>query len=444
MSRLPLEKTGRATWTDLLAIFHQRLPVPVHVTGDGRASIATQRTTGATQPAPEKVPIASNIDLEKACIHVEDDDGLPWAFLHKRPLTRVNSTTCLTISRTTLITILGICNGRTMFRYSHASGHRASYVSYNGHFYIEWPLGGPAMVHFHPHDSYSTTTDVYPPLFRVRVDKSVQMMTGVVRSADDGKSFQCAFPGRKAPGRRILEYQQKGFAGAHGARHLYHMMGGNIYEIDYLHARPIYESDGPLNDALTLSLPGKDSDHSMTLLIKAREQKILDRALDSLPWTSLPWSIHRGLKDLLIAYAKPTMSKYRRTLASTLRTFILEHAPLIEANGWSPAFVRTSMPDLVANSVLAGGGDSGDSVRVVAETALLFSRRESSEALDETVFWREGTHNSHSESGEGNEERESTLTVDAVVALTKCFVLERSNEFDYQMYHDLPPELLFT
>ena len=91
------------------------------------------------------------------------------------------------------------------------------------------------------------------------------------------------------------------------------------------------------------------------------------------------------------------------------------------------------MAELAANSVLAGSGNSGDSVRVVTDAALLLSAKDVS-TLDETRFWREKRHDLA---------KESLISTDAIIALTKCFVLEWSNEFDYQMYHDLPPELLF-
>lgn len=43
------------------------------------------------------------------------------------------------------------------------------------------------------------------------------------------------------------------------------------------------------------------------MLVPEPEQRILEQTLDILPWYSLPWSIHRGLLDIVGAYAKPTM-----------------------------------------------------------------------------------------------------------------------------------------
>ena len=127
------------------------------------------------------------------------------------------------------------------------------------------------------------------------------------------------------------------------------------------------------------------------------------------------------------------MDKFRQALASALRDFIDGQPQHLEANGWSGEFVRGAMAEIASNSVLAGSGKSGDSVRVVTDAALLLSAKDLS-TWDETNFWRDERHHLA---------KESVLSTNAIVALTKCFVLEWSNEFDYQMYHDLPPELLF-
>lgn len=426
VSRLPLWEPGKATWTALLALLHEQAPSPVYES-NAEACRADTNTAFINKHLEKKQTVCT-INIGPG---LYPQEGLqPWNSLQTRPLARHNSTTCIGITRTTLITILTLCNARTMFRYSDASGHRASYASYIGHFYIEWPLGAPAVVHLHPHDSHTRSTDVYPLLFRVRVNKCVQMLAGVITSPN-GTSFQCAFPGRKPPGTWVLEYQCKGFPGAHGSRHLYNLMGGKVYEVDFLLARRMDE-DRP-SGAVDLCLPSTEKNTQVSMLVPQTEQEILEHTLDCLPWSSLSWSIHRGLRDILVAYAKPTMDKFRQALASALRDYIYEHPKQFEANGWSGEFVRGAMAEIAANSVLAGNGNSGDSVRVVTDAALLLSAKDLS-TLDETNFWREERHDSA---------KESLLTTNAIVALTKCFVLEWSVEFDYQIYHDLPPELLF-
>ncbi|KAL9045034.1 MAG: hypothetical protein Q9206_007343 [Seirophora lacunosa] len=428
VTRLPTERCGKASWTAALAIIHKP---------GARSFYSVQsKEVNSLHAAQNNLSNFDGIDTfvidterEKApCLAQQE-----WASLPIQSLTRHGSTTCIAISRTTLITMLILVNGRQMFRYNDASGHRSSYASYCGHFYVNWPLDGAATVTLAPHESHNRSTDVYPPFFPVRVDRCIQMVAGIVTSPTS--SFQCAFAGRKQAGTWTLEYQRKGFPGAHGSRHLWNLMGGKVYEVDFLLARRLKDDDGPPNDSLVLQLPSKDVQQNWVLRVPKAEEEILLQALDCLPWSSMSWSVHRGLRDILVAYAKPTMDQYRKSLAAELKSAISDHSPTLVKNGWNPVFVYNSMGDIAANSVMAGGGNSGDSVRVVTAAALLLWDSQPRSELDETNFWRKRKYAGGGDKGE--------LEADAVIALTKVFVLEWSIDFDYQMYHDLPSELLF-
>ena len=129
------------------------------------------------------------------------------------------------------------------------------------------------------------------------------------------------------------------------------------------------------------------------------------------------------------------MDKFRKGLAQVLRQNIKKWPNDLEIKGWEPKFIRDSMPDIAYSSVMAGVGDSGDAVRIVTDAALLSWNGGISETLDETAFWRAQLKSPSS--------GDAPLTPQMLIALTKCFVLEWSIEFDYQIYHDLPTELLF-
>ena len=418
VSRLPFEQTGKANWTALLAVLHKR------------------RLLAARTP-----PLQPAIAEKREGVYVVEIEGMSnipiespsWASLPTRPLVRHGSTACTVVSRATLITMLSLCNARCIFRHSGAAGHRAAYASYSGQWYIEWPLGGPAVVHFAAHDSHAMSNDVYPASFERRIDKCIQMTAGVI-VAPAPSSLKCAFPGRKPPGDWVLEYQLKGFPGAHGSRHLYNMMGGKVFEVDFLFARKASQHGAFSADVLKLTLPSKVKDQNAVFFVPPNEQQFLSHLMDCLPWSPLSWSVHRGLRDLLLAFSKATMDKFRKSLAQTLQQNIKERPKDLELKGWEPNFIRESMPDIAYSSVMAGVGDSGDAVRIVTDAALL-SWNGTSEALDETPFWR-AELKSPSPSG-------AHLTPQTLIALTKCFVLEWSIEFDYQVYHDLPTELLF-
>ena len=323
-----------------------------------------------------------------------------------------------------------ITNARPTFRHSRSSGHRAAYAAYCGQWRVEWPIGDLARVYFTAHDSHTLSKDVYPTTFDRRVDRCLQIFAGVI-DAQMRTTFKCAFPGRKPSGRWVLKYAVKGFGGAHSGRHLYNMIGGNVTDVDFLFMKAVTVETEGLQDMPLLRLPNSHTaDIDVSVYIPTTEAAILNRALDCLPWSSLFWSIHRGLRDILVAFAKDRMDRWRGQLAQTLRHVVERWPERLDAKGWNPRFVRDSMADMAASAVLAGSGNSGDVVRVVTDIALTLWDGEVS-ALDETTFWR----SSHPQSSA------SYPSPLVLIALVKCFVLEWSTDLDYQMYHDLPLEM---
>jgi hypothetical protein len=419
LTRLPMvSKSGKAGWSVLLAIFHVREPTLSRaITVDVGEKSSVETTT-------------AQVDAQAPKITSDDKE---WYFLSQQTLVRHKTSACILISRTTLMTIMCLTNARKVFQYSDAAGFRAGYASYNGQWYLTWPIGQEATVQFAPHDSHSLATDVYPPSFPQRVDRCVQMLSGVVvaNTSTDLERLSVAFCGRKPPGHYQLKYIKNGFPGAHGSRHLYNMMGGKVYEVDFLLASKLGDSLAPQPDEIELVLPSTGKSGTVSMFIGLQEQHILFHALDVLPWSSLSWSIHRGLRDVLVTFAKPTMDKHRPALAEILRRTVLERPHLLDARGWNPQFVRQSMGDMAASAVLAGNGNSGDLVRVVSDIVLVFAESRDHQQFDTVRFWR-------------LPEEKRVLNVDAMIALTKLFVLEWSNEFDYQLYHDLPISLYFT
>ncbi|KAK7521204.1 uncharacterized protein IWZ02DRAFT_280877 [Phyllosticta citriasiana] len=410
LSRVPVtQQAGEAGWATFLAVIHQeQLRIESSSVSDTEA---------------EKGLLLKKIELELI--------RRGWESLPKSALVRHRKSACITISRTTLLTMLSLTNARPIFRHSDAAGHRAAYASYSGQWYIDWPLGSPATVNFAAHDSHSAATDVYPLSFERRVDKCIQMTAGIIATTFD---FKVAFPGRKAPGRYVLEHIPKGFPGAHGSRHLYNMMGGKVYEIDFLFARKLDPKDPDPPEAIKLNLPSTEGGHGVQMFVCAPEQATLTRAMDCLPWSSLSWSVHRGLRDILMAFSKTRMTEMRPRFASTLRQAVLDNPLALDALGWEPSFVRQHMGEMAAAAVVAGSGNSGDLVRVVTDVALALCGSSDQKDLDETTFWRSPAQNYDA----------TGLDRQAIIALTKLFILEWSTEFDYQMYHDFPLKLFFA
>lgn len=268
------------------------------------------------------------------------------------------------------------------------------------------------------------------------------MLAGIIHAGAGGlgtelgererTNFQVAFCGRKAPGFYWLEYIPKGFPGAHGSRHLYSMMGGKVYEVDFMAARckaKIDEGVDLPDRTVILELPSMEKGQIVKVLIGEREQKVVKHALDCIPWSSLSWSIHRGLRDILVAFGKAKMNYHRKQLADVLRMAVEERPNLLDSRGWDPQFVRKNMGEMAVSAIIAGDGNSGDLVRVVTDIDLALVGDWDMSRLDQVNFWRRST--------------DDDLDAQGIVALTKFFVLEWSNEFDYQMSHNLPISLFF-
>lgn len=345
------------------------------------------------------------------------------------PLKSQEAAPYLKVSRGTLMALLCLTNGRPIFNYSDSVGHRSAYASYCGQWRIEWPIGDYARAYLYPHDSHSLSKDVYPATLPQRISACIRMLAGVVASpAPNG--FKCGFSGRKEAGEYILQYTIKGFGGAHSGRHFYSIMGGNINEVDYLLMKVVKAKYQPSKDTISLSLPSKTGMQDVVLYIPPQEQTVLNEVLDYLPWTSLSWSIHRGMHDILVAFAKERMDRYRSDLANVLRQVVSTQSDSVCARGWDREFVETHMAEFAASTVLAGRGNSGDAIRVVIDIAAVLWNGDTS-ALDETIFWRHL-------SPEVSSQDMDPLTV---AALVKFVVLEWSMHLDYQMYHDLPLDL---
>lgn len=450
LSRLPTTETGLATWTAVLGIVHadERLD-DQH--GDFKR---LQSNTTASFSIPETFSSLQAVVVEKSIHPAPTSSRIishQWTHLPSTPLLRHAGTTCIPIKRATLIVLLLMTNARPIYDHKDAAGLRASYASYNGLWTIVWPLGEACRVSFSPHDSHQRGTDVYPEMFSCRVSKCIDMLAGVVAAG----TFKVAFPGRCGLGTYVLDYVVKGFPGAHGSRHLYNMMGGKVYEVDRLVMRRTkeFESGNYPQEYLTVPVMSHMKHTPANVLInKTTAFPILLRALDNLPWSSLSWSIHRGLRDLLLAIGTPTMNACRSNLASQLRRAVLSHPDNLIAAGWDADFAHTSLPDMVSGAILAERGNSGDLVRCVTDVVekCICGDSWTISDLDSTSSWQDNEFfvcelldaawARRRREGEWDEEEE--LGVDQVIALTKFFVLEWSVEFDYQMYHDLPIEIL--
>lgn len=135
----------------------------------------------------------------------------------------------------------------------------------------------------------------------------------------------------------------------------------------------------------------------------------------------------------MLRFAQPAMDRLRKNLTSSLHAAVGAKKHRLQTLGGSADVVDESMANIAFNAVMAGEGNSGDSVGAVTDVAFLLCPSSRMLALDEITFWRQEQYRA----GDVPE-----LSTDAIIALAKFFVLEWSTKFDYHMFHDLPPQLM--
>ena len=82
-----------------------------------------------------------------------------------------------------------------------------------------------------------------------------------------------------------------------------------------------------------------------TVYLPQTELVALAEYLDHLRWSPLAWSIHRDMKNILVAYALPYMHAYRQSLAITLRSAVVTHELALIQHGCGREFVKEHMAD---------------------------------------------------------------------------------------------------
>lgn len=155
VSRRPIGKIGKASWTVLLAVLHPYPPQSRLYFGTGSELRLRSRTmTGGKLSTVHKDPAMGSNMM---------GDDLPWCHrLGKVPLIFYKDVACTTISRTTIIIIVILTTVSEAYRYDGPAGLRLGYAGYNGTFQIEWPLGQRPTLTIRALERYQSGTDVIP------------------------------------------------------------------------------------------------------------------------------------------------------------------------------------------------------------------------------------------------------------------------------------------
>ena len=449
LSRRPICRIGIPSWTVLLAVFHPhsaqlRNPIDSEETSLNEEKVLpSMQMLDKLHQAPPRPP-------QKTSQHQQWHQVLPTI-----PLIYYKDVACAKISRMTLIVFVLLSQGREEYRHDGSSGLRLGWASYNGFCKprtrlslrecinkvtdrFEWPLGERPTLHFEPHETFMNGKDPFPLCFSRRPRMCVQMAVGIIhRGLREDRSNRVAFSGRKKPGPYMLTLLPKRFGAQRSAADLYNKLGGEAHEVDFFFRERLEDESVPPLHVRVLTVPSLIEDESSTVYLRQTEATAIADCLDHLPWSPLAWSIHRGMKDILIAYAYPYMMAYREVLAEALGKAVRTHETALHTSGWKDKeFIVQSMAQQAESAVRGDGHCSGDVCRIIS--AIVESLWDKSQKeMDCTTFWSR-----HVNVPTTGKEVSEALTPDGVVALVKAFFVWWSHEFDYDIYYKLPLDIV--
>ena len=158
------------------------------------------------------------------------------------------------------------------------------------------------------------------------------------------------------------------------------------------------------------------------------------------------------MRDILLAYGERTMRRFRFIFANTLRDSVPQIAPRLIGKGWQQCWVVDGLSDSVYSAINATKGEDANNVRMVTAVAKeICETYAPGIGMDRTSFWMHDFRDNaelYRHSSDGNDtpcrsiETPSSLSQDAIIALTKYFVLEWSHSLEYDLYLDWPSDLL--
>ena len=451
LSRRPTHPVGDASWTVLLSVFHSHSPHQRYEEEDPRLkrrattlakaqswmpSTKMRRPTTLGSTALEKSHPSTGVlsDLRES-----NPVFIPsWQErLKMAPLTIHRNVACITISSATLISFILLSQGREISRFNGPSGLRLLYATYSGFYQIEWLLGGRPTVTFQAYDGFQGGFDAFPTFFARRPRECIEMAVGVIDRglSSTGKPLKLAFAGRKKPGNDLLKLLPRRFAAQRSASGLYNKFGGLAYQLDFLFRERMSTTTPDVSFVRKLEVPSLDENQVSNVYVPFSEGIVIADCLDHLPWSPLAWSIHRGLRDILVSWAMPYLMAYREALAGTLAAAVLRYNFALRQHGWDSEFITDCMAEQATSAILGDERCSGDAVRfVTAITELLCEKPTSS--MDHTHFWRSSQNIPEQTWSESD-----VLPPDTVVALVKTHLIWWSHDFDYELDGVLPQKL---
>lgn len=448
LSGYPLPGTGIPSWISLLRKFHASKlnnTRPIHFGAISRHFGRLEK--GLAWNVNESRNVRDEISNLVSSGKSHPSEEYWKKELKKQTLIMYNGIASTTIDPTTLIIFILLSQMAMEYRHDGPMGLSITFVGYTGKLRIK--SGMETIVEYEEFRDIQKGHNPYPISFPRKPRDCVHMALGIV---DRNPEDKVAFDERQlSDGRRYtLTLQKKGYHAQDYANDVYDLMGGRSSDVDFLPFEPADGHHARVTSGLHRFVIKSEDNFRVEVHLDQHISAIIADCLDKLPWSVLGWSIHRGMKDVLLGFALPSLELYRRELAAVFRLAATTYADKLIEQEWKEGFVRTRVPDIV-EAAFDGRSKSGNVCRVIAALAeqihehglptTTVPQQAADPITKPTNFWKNQLINPPPNSSSVAPKKKS-LDPDAVTALTKVFFLKCSHEFDYRVYHKLPQKMI--
>lgn len=363
--------------------------------------------------------------------------------LKKQTLVMYNGIASTIIDSTTLIVFILLSQMTAEYRHDGPMGLSITFVGYTGKLRIK--SATETVVEYEAFRDVQKGQNPYPISFCRKPRDCVHMGLGVVdRNPEDKIAFDDRKPGDGKS--YVITLQRKGYHAQGYANDVYDLMGGRSIDVDFLVYEPVEDDQA----RMTAGLYSFKAESGYSLYLDQHMYAILADCLDKLPWSVLGWSIHEGMKDVLLGFASASLDLYRQELAILFRMAATTYADNLIAKEWKEGFVRTRVPDIVG-AAFDDRLKSGNVCRVIAALAeeiwehglpTSTTAHQPADLITEpTKFWKDQLKDPQHWFVKPVKK---SLDPDGVVALTKAYFLKCSYDFDYRVYHKLPQKMIMV
>lgn len=443
LSGHPLPGTGIPSWAALLREFHAfdlRILRPINFGTVSKHSDRLEKGLAwnfnhGRNVRDEISNLVSNGETHPSEVHWKKE-------LKKQTLVMHNGIASTSIDSATLVIFILLSQMTMEWRHDGPMGLSITFVGYTGKLRIK--SGAETVVEYEQFRDVQKGQNPYPISFPRKPRDCVHMGLGIVdRNPEDKIAFDDRQPDNGQS--YVIVMQKKGYHGQNYANDVYDLMGGCSSDVDFLAFQSMAGHESRVG-------PYKiNAEGGHTFFLDRDISMIIADCLDKLPWSVLGWSIHEGMKDVLLGFASASLDLYRQELAILFRHAATTYANNLIDKEWKEGFVRTRVPDIVG-AAFDDRLKSGKVCRVIAALAeeiwqhgmpnTTTNAYQSADSITKPAkFWKDQLEDPLRSLARPVKK---SLDPDAVVALTKAYFLKCSYDFDYPVYHKLPQKMIMV